>query len=108
MARGLAAVFQRERLPYIVAGDFNTPDHGAIYHLFASQMMDAFTAAGRGWGLTFPGETGNRLTLFGPWLRLDFFFVGRGWKPIECRAEREHKSQHRAVLARFEPIATPR
>ena len=39
-------------------------------------MTDAFTRAGRGWGLTFPGVTRNPLTVFGPWLRLDYFFVG--------------------------------
>ncbi len=103
LARGLDKVFREETLPFIVAGDFNTPDHGYIYHLFADEMTDAFEAAGRGWGLTFPGTTRNPVAGFGPWLRLDYFFSGRGWRPVECRSEPGNKSQHKAVLARFEP-----
>jgi len=107
LARNLAGVFAQEPLPVIVGGDFNTPDHGYIYRLFSSQMTDAFAHAGRGWGLTFPGSTRNPVTLFGPWLRLDYFFVGRGWKVIECRPEPGGKSQHKAVLARIEPSLQP-
>ncbi len=103
LARGLARVFAEEPLPMIIGGDFNTPDHGYIYHQFAGQMTDAFARAGRGWGLTFPGSTRNPVSFFGPWLRLDYFFVGRGWEVIECRPEPGRKSQHKAVLARFEP-----
>ena len=102
LARALAATFASEKLPMIVGGDFNTPDHGYIYHLFASELTDAFDRAGRGWGLTFPGSTRNPISLFGPWLRLDYFFVGRGWRVTECRPEEGRKSQHKAVLARFE------
>ncbi len=103
LARGLAKVFHDETQPFLVAGDFNVPDHGYIYHLFAGEMTDAFDAAGRGWGLTFPGTTRNPIAGFGPWLRLDFLFAGRGWRPVECRPEPGSKSQHKAVLARFEP-----
>ena len=104
LARALAKIFQDERQPFIVAGDFNTPDHGCIYHLFAGEMSDAFTQAGRGWGLTFPGSTHNPVAGFGPWLRLDYFFAGRGWRAVECRPEPGAKSQHKAVLCRLEPI----
>lgn len=103
LARELARILAEEKYPMIVAGDFNTSDHGYIYHLFAGQMTDAFAHAGRGWGLTFPGSTHNPISLFGPWLRLDYFFVGRGWRVVECRPEDGRKSQHKAVLARFEP-----
>jgi endonuclease/exonuclease/phosphatase (EEP) superfamily protein YafD len=107
LARALARVFAEEPLPLIIGGDFNTPDHGYIYRLFAGQMTDAFTHAGRGWGLTFPGSTHNPLSFYGPWLRLDYFFVGHGWKAVECRPEPGRKSQHKAVLARFEPQPMP-
>jgi len=107
LAEMLARIFAEEQSPMIVAGDFNTPDHGHIYRLFAAQMTDAFAHAGRGWGLTFPGSTRNPLTLFGPWLRIDYFFSGRGWEPVECRPERGKKSQHKAVFARFEPRPLP-
>jgi len=103
LARDLAKTFADEKYPMIVGGDFNVPDHGCIYHLFADEMTDAFAHSGRGWGLTFPGSTRNPISLFGPWLRLDYFFVGRGWRVTECRPEEGRKSQHKAVLARFEP-----
>ncbi len=104
LARALAKIFQDETQPFIVAGDFNMPDHGLIYHLFAGEMTDAFAHEGRGWGMTFPGGKGRFVRRFGPWLRLDYFFTGRGWRAVECRPEPGDLSQHKAVLARFEPL----
>lgn len=103
LARALAKVLAEEKEPMIVGGDFNTPDHGYIYHLFAGEMSDAFAHAGRGWGLTFPGSTHNPISFFGPWLRIDYFFSGGGWRVTECRPEPGRKSQHKAVFARFVP-----
>lgn len=103
LAQALAKVLAGENLPMIVGGDFNTPDHGYIYHLFAGEMTDAFAHAGRGWGLTFPGSTHNPISFFGPWLRIDYLFAGHGWHVTECHPEPGRKSQHKAVFARFEP-----
>ena len=103
LARDLSKVFADEQQPFIVGGDFNMPDHGCIYHLFADEMTDAFKKVGRGWGQTFPGGKGRYVRFFGQWLRLDYFFAGRGWRAVECRPEPGTTSQHKAVLARFEP-----
>jgi vancomycin resistance protein VanJ len=104
LARQLATVFEKEPLPFLVGGDFNMPDHGIVYKTFASRFSDAHAVAGRGWGLTFPGSREGRLpALIGPWLRLDYIFAGRGWKPVECRVADDDQSQHRAVLARLVP-----
>jgi len=103
LGRALAAVLAQERCPMVVGGDFNTPDHGYIYHMFAGEMTDAFAKAGRGWGLSFPGSTHNPVSFYGPWLRIDYFFAGRGWQVTECRPEPGGKSQHKAVFARFLP-----
>ena len=105
LARGLARVFAAEKKPFIACGDFNTPDHGVIYHLFAREMTDAFAHAGHGWGLTFPGETKNPVAFFGAWLRIDYAFAGRGWKPIYCQPEPGRQSQHHAVVAHFAPTS---
>ncbi len=107
LARALAEVFRAEKLPFIVGGDFNMPDHGSMYHFFAGEMSDAFAKSGRGWGLTFPGGMHFPVSLLGPWLRLDYLFAGRGWEPISCAAESGVQSQHRAVVARFNPAPRP-
>jgi endonuclease/exonuclease/phosphatase family metal-dependent hydrolase len=104
LARAMAEVLGGEKEPMIVGGDFNTPDHGYIYHMFAREMTDCFAHVGRGWGLTFPGSTHNPISFFGPWLRIDYFFTGKGWRVTECRPEPGSKSQHKAVFARFAPI----
>jgi vancomycin resistance protein VanJ len=105
LARSLAAVFEKEALPFLVGGDFNTPNHGVIHHVFDAILDDAHTSAGSGWGYTFPGSRdGRAAALIGPWLRLDYLFAGRGWKPVDCRAAPDTRSQHRALLARFDPV----
>ncbi len=105
LARQLAAVFDKEELPFVVGGDFNTPDHGVIYRLMAQRLSDAHVVAGHGWGFTFPGGKDSRLSaLLGHWLRLDYLFAGRGWQPTDCRVADDDTSQHRAVLARFAPL----
>jgi endonuclease/exonuclease/phosphatase family metal-dependent hydrolase len=105
LARSLAEVFRKETKPFIVVGDFNAPNHGAVYHTFGGILQDAFQKTGHGYGFTFPGVSSHRLVLFGPWLRLDYLFAGNGWKPVYCRVEPHRSSQHRAVVARFEPLA---
>ncbi len=103
LANELAGVFAREPLPFLVCGDFNTPDHGVIYHTIARHLTDAHLRSGRGWGFTFPGPTSNPFSLRGPWLRIDQAFAGRGWEPISCAPEPGRRSQHCAVVARFIP-----
>ena len=103
LAHGLANVISAEKQPFIACGDFNMPDHGQIYHIFAGKMTDGFAKAGRGWGLTFPGGPGHPLAMFNAWLRIDFAFAGSGWKPLFCNAEPGRKSQHHAVVAHFVP-----
>lgn len=105
LARALLAATSKEKLPYIVGGDFNMPDHGRMYRMIAAGMSDAFAVAGNGWGLTFPGSKDSAMAaMIGPWLRIDYLFAGTGWKPVDCRTADDPRSQHRALLARFAPI----
>jgi vancomycin resistance protein VanJ len=102
LARELSTAFQAEKLPFLVAGDLNTPDHGSVYRAIATNLRDAHREAGRGWGFTFPADgakDGRLAVLFGPWLRLDYIFAGRGFVPLECKVASDDASQHRAVLA---------
>lgn len=104
LAKKLCDAIAAETQPCLVAGDFNMPDRGFIYHLFAARFTDAFAKSGRGWGLTFPGFTHNPLTGFGPWMRLDQLFAGKGWEPVYSQAEPRRRSQHRAMMAVFRPV----
>ncbi len=101
---GLIEVLRNEKRPFIVVGDFNMPDHGKIYHQFKSEFTDVFAAKGCGFGLTFPGLAlrANPLTIFGPWLRIDYIFADKTQRPIYCRVEPRQSAQHRAVAAMFE------
>jgi endonuclease/exonuclease/phosphatase (EEP) superfamily protein YafD len=103
LARKLTEVLRRETKPFIVVGDFNMPSHGCVYHLVASTVTDSFEKVGSGYGYSFPGVTSRALMLFGPWLRLVYLFAGKGWEPVYCRVEPHRPSQHRAVVARFDP-----
>lgn len=102
IASQLADLIRQEKLPVLAVGDFNAPNYGRIHRLFDSVLTDSFRAGGRGFGFTFPGATHNPLSLFGPWLRIDYVFSSAGLKPIYSRAEPGRPSQHRAVAARFE------
>jgi vancomycin resistance protein VanJ len=101
-ARLLAERVAGETLPVVAAGDFNFPDHGYAYHLFADRFTDCFAARGRGYGLTVPGITRNPLSIFGPWLRLDYLWTGPALRPIHCEREPGRASLHRSVVATLE------
>lgn len=88
-------------LPVLVVGDFNIPDYGRAYRLMRNELGDAHDAAGSGYGFTFPGTTRNPLSLFGPWLRIDYLFHGPEWEAVASVTESDRKSQHRAVAATF-------
>lgn len=103
LARALLERLKNEPLPFLVAGDFNMPNHGFLYRMFSRELVDAFEKRGRGYGFTFPGYSLNPLTGFGPWLRIDYCFAGHGFTVTDCRTESGRRSQHRAVAARFEP-----
>jgi endonuclease/exonuclease/phosphatase family metal-dependent hydrolase len=102
IARRLIAHLEKEKRPFVVAGDFNMPSRGWLHRQFRQRFADAFAEAGRGYGLTFPGYSSNPLTGFGPWLRLDYVFCSRDFRPVQCVTERGRRSQHRAVAASLE------
>lgn len=107
LARGFVEILQKEKRPFLVAGDFNMPGNGYISGLFRSRFLDAFEAKGRGYGFTFPGATGGVLNIFGSWLRLDYLFTDKNWKVDWCRVEPRSAAEHRAVIAQFELKQNP-
>lgn len=91
---------KRDPNPVIVAGDFNAPSLGYIHSLLSESLTDAHAEVGNGTGHTFPGVTRNPLSLFGPWMRIDYIF-SKGWHTEASVVEKSRPSQHRAVAARL-------
>jgi endonuclease/exonuclease/phosphatase (EEP) superfamily protein YafD len=100
VSREIADRIRAESIPVIVCGDFNTPTFGPIYNDFASTLQEAHLVAGAGCGYTFPGDTGNPLALFQPWLRLDQLFASSHWEIRRCQTI-DVKAQHLPVVAEF-------
>jgi endonuclease/exonuclease/phosphatase (EEP) superfamily protein YafD len=98
----LEQTLARETRPYILAGDFNAPSWGLVHRRIAGHAIDTFAEAGRGFGFTFPGETRNPLTAFGPWLRIDYVFGSQHFRPLSALAEPRRTSQHRCTVATLE------
>lgn len=99
LARALHRRLLGEDGPVIVAGDLNTPQWGRIYRILTAALSDAYGECGRGCGFTFPGTSRNPLTLFGPWLRLDYILCNRGLRPLSAEVEPASRAQHRALVA---------
>lgn len=74
----------------ILGGDFNTPPDPWVQAPLRSQAVDAFAAAGRGWG----GTAINAL----PLVRIDQVWAGGKWRPISARARKSRHSDHRMVI----------
>ena len=82
---------QREtaQLPRVlVAGDFNTPPRGRVYRALSGKFVNAWDAAGQGFGFTFP----SRL----PALRIDHVFA-RGLQPLRAEVLPAGGSDHRGL-----------
>lgn len=102
LARNFLAWLEKEQRPFLVVGDFNMPSQGYLYDLFSDRFTDSFATKGRGYGLTFPGTTRNPLSLFGPWLRIDYIFTSKDWGPVRSRIESTQDAEHLALLGEFE------
>ncbi|MDZ4289831.1 MAG: endonuclease/exonuclease/phosphatase family protein [Prosthecobacter sp.] len=98
---------QSEEGPVLVMGDFNTPAMGPIYRMYAeTTLQDAHRSTGGGLGFTFPGDTGNPLALFQPWLRLDQIFASPHWQILQC-APQPARAQHLPVFGEFKLAKEP-
>jgi vancomycin resistance protein VanJ len=79
----LAADIDAHR-PGILAGDFNATPWNDGYRIVADVYRDAWLAAGRGPGFTFPTGARRAGSLF-PYIRIDHVFASRDLIPIEAR-----------------------
>jgi len=77
--------------PRIVCGDFNTQPGSRLYRLLRAEAVDAFGAAGAGWGFTFSRAL--------PMIRIDYVWCAGGAMPVRVRVMDGLVSDHRLVVA---------
>ena len=79
--------------PTIFGGDFNAPASDIVHRQLGRDFVDAFAAAGTGWGDTYQRRF--------PVLRIDHVYVTRHFIPVRCRVVETKHSDHRLVVADF-------
>lgn len=79
--------------PVIFGGDFNAPATDIIHRQMGRDFVDAFAAAGTGWGDTYQRRF--------PILRIDHIYASRRFVPVRCRVVVSKNSDHRMVVADF-------
>ncbi|MDP8922594.1 MAG: endonuclease/exonuclease/phosphatase family protein [Chloroflexota bacterium] len=89
--------------PLLVTGDFNLTEYSADYHAMRARLGDAYRAAGRGLGLTFPRPWSFPHALPAPWpvVRLDYVWYSGELRPVEAHVGSSGGSDHRPVIVRF-------
>ncbi|HEY1807543.1 MAG TPA: endonuclease/exonuclease/phosphatase family protein, partial [Acidobacteriaceae bacterium] len=80
--------------PFILAGDFNTPDDSQIFHQAWKGLRDAFGTAGFGFGTTYAKNH--------TWIRIDHILSTPDWRCTECWEGPDIGSGHRPVFAQLE------
>lgn len=95
-ASQLVADSQEISGPLVIAGDFNAPPASLVTRMLTDRgFVDAFSAAGRGYGYTF----GHTLLVGRPFLRLDRILASRHLVPVRAWAGGASGSDHRPVIA---------
>jgi endonuclease/exonuclease/phosphatase (EEP) superfamily protein YafD len=81
--------------PVILGGDFNAPPSDPIQSLLEPDFVDAFSAAGTGWGNTYQRRI--------PIHRIDQIHASRFFRAARCAAVTTRHSDHRMVVADLLP-----
>jgi endonuclease/exonuclease/phosphatase family metal-dependent hydrolase len=84
-------ILERENLPYVVCGDFNSTPHQWVFWYLARGHQDVFAAAGRGWGGTYHSLL--------PLVRIDHILASTHWQVQTAWVLRTTASDHRALVA---------
>ncbi|MBS2037684.1 endonuclease/exonuclease/phosphatase family protein [bacterium] len=91
-ANSLVQAVESGQEPVILMGDFNSPPSSVAYHTLCTQLQDSFSAAGWGWGLTYPASH--------PLWRIDYIWC-KGMTPVGSQVLDLPASDHRAVQAQI-------
>jgi len=93
-ARKLRRLIEQERVPVIVAGDFNSTPHDWAYQHLAAEMQDVYRLRGSLGGATYPS---NR-----PLVRIDHVLVSDAWQAVDARIlDARASSDHRPVVVQL-------
>ncbi|MEZ4702125.1 MAG: endonuclease/exonuclease/phosphatase family protein [Rhodothermales bacterium] len=79
-SESIRALMDRETLPVIVSGDFNSTVHNWSYYHLARGMQDAFVVAGSGFGNTYHSHY--------PMVRIDHVLASKAWAIREAEVVR--------------------
>lgn len=89
----IRGMIDRETLPVLLCGDFNSTPHQWTYRRLSEDLRDAFRTAGGFWGPTFPA----RFPLF----RIDYVLTSEDWAVERVSVGPELAPDHRPVIARL-------
>jgi vancomycin resistance protein VanJ len=78
-------------VPFVIAGDFNTPVESRIFQRYWGDLTDVFSYAGTGLGMT----------RYNGWIRvrIDHVLIGPGWHADSCAIGHDYGSDHHPVIA---------
>ncbi len=83
----------QETLPVIISGDFNATTNNWGYHQLAEGRLDAFRAAGTGWGGTYRADF--------PLVRIDHVLVDPAFEVVAAHVPDVTFSDHRPLVVRL-------
>ena len=89
----IVRVIDAETLPVIISGDFNATANNWGYFRLAEGRVDAFAAAGTGWGGTYRADL--------PIVRIDHVLVDPAWEVVDARVPAVTFSDHRPLVVRL-------
>ncbi|MBN1428443.1 MAG: endonuclease/exonuclease/phosphatase family protein [Anaerolineae bacterium] len=88
--------------PALLLGDMNAPDQSEIHHVLTqSGLVDAYRAAGFGFGATFPSRQGYGYPFehATPLFRIDYIFYTKQFRALRAWVGPDAGSDHMPVLA---------
>ncbi|MCU0511669.1 MAG: endonuclease/exonuclease/phosphatase family protein [Anaerolineae bacterium] len=95
----LLMLIQRETAPVIVAGDFNLSATSIAHDRLSAVLVDAWTAAGAGFGHTYPVSRVIGLPgVVPPLLRIDYVWHSRTVQTVQATRGPALGSDHRPVV----------